>query len=1321
MERKIRMVHSGCIRLLWIFSISISIRAHSASPSTQKCDEALVTPLSHSAFSSSSVFTTGYTPEYAKLNRRGGAGGWSPLDTDHSPWLQVDLGSRKQVTAIATQGRYSSSDWTTRYRLLYSDTGRNWKPYHQDGNIWAFTGNSNTESMVRYDLQHIIVARFLRFIPLDWSEEGRIGLRIEIYGCLYWADVINFDGQGVISYRFKMKKMKILKDVIALKFKTGESDGVILHGEGQQGDYITLELRRGRLLLQINLGSNQYGSILGHTSVSSGSLLDDHHWHSVVIERHRRNVNFTLDQNTQHFRTNGEFDHLDLDYELSFGGMPYSGKLISGGRRNFKGCMESISYNGENITDLARRKKVDTSSFRNLTFSCVESHTFPVSFNATSFLQLPGRREHNMVSVSFQFRTWNSNGLLLFSALTDGMLELTLKDGKVTAHISITQQKNLGVDMVSGSGLNDGEWHEVRFMAKENFAMLTIDGDEASAVRTNTPIQITTGGTYHFGGYFLQTQASPSQRSFQGCMQLIQVDDQLADLAAVEQGMLGAFENVSLDTCAIIDRCLPNHCEHGGRCTQTWDSFSCYCDSTGYTGATCHTSVYEQSCEAYKHMGKSSDVYWIDPDGSGPLGPFRVICKMTEDKVWTTVVNNLPVQTAVSGSSRERRTVLQLNYSATMEQISAITDAAEHCEQHITYTCRSSRLLNTPDGTPYTWWVGRGNEKHLYWGGSAPGVQKCSCGIEHNCIDPKHHCNCDADQKQWREDSGLLVYKDHLPVSEVAVGDTNRPGSEAKLTVGPLHCHGDRSYWNAASFNTPSSYLHFSTFHAETSADISFYFKTSAPHGVFLENLGNTDFIRLELKSPNVVTFSFDVGNGPVELNVHSSTPLNDDQWHRVSAERNVKEAVLQLDQQYRQVRAAPAQGHTRLELYSQLYVGAAGGQRGFLGCIRSLKMNGVTLDLEERAKVTPGVKPGCSGHCTSFGMYCRNGGKCVEKYNGYSCDCSNTAYDGPFCTKDVGAFFEAGTLVRYNLVPEVSSAVSSMDGKDLSQSLSTDMNLTREVVTFSFSTSSTPSILLYISSRSHDYMAVVLQRNGSLQLRYNLGGLLEPFTVDLDQRNLANGQPHTVNITRIEREIHVQLDHYPFVSYTLPEASDTQFNLVKSLFLGKVFETGPIDPVLIEKYNTPGFIGCLSRVQFNSIAPLKAALRSRLTFSVSHQGKLVESNCGASPLTVSPMSTNTDPWHLNAGADFPFNEERVVPDGVNRNSAVIGGIIAVVIFTILCTLVFLIRYMFRHKGTYHTNESKGEERFESADTAIISAEPNFTETIEENKKEWFI
>lgn len=187
------------------------------------------------------------------------------------------------------------------------------------------------------------------------------------------------------------------------------------------------------------------------------------------------------------------------------------------------------------------------------------------------------------------------------------------------------------------------------------------------------------------------------------------------------------------------------------------------------------------------------------------------------------------------------------------------------------------------------------------------------------------------------------------------------------------------------------------------------------------------------------------------------------------------------------------------------------------------------------------------------------------------------------------------------------------------------------------------------------------------------------------------------------------------------------------------LIETGHIDPVLIERYNTPGFIGCLSRVQFNGVAPLKSALRTAAgaqatptaglpdkqpaaASPASYQGKLVESNCGASPLTIPPMSAATDPWHLdNTDAEFPFNEERVIPDGVNRDSAIIGGIIAVVIFTILCTLVFLIRYMFRHKGTYHTNEAKGsgESAGESADTAIIGTDN--PETIDESKKEWFI
>ena len=40
-------------------------------------------------------------------------------------------------------------------------------------------------------------------------------------------------------------------------------------------------------------------------------------------------------------------------------------------------------------------------------------------------------------------------------------------------------------------------------------------------------------------------------------------------------------------------------------------------------------------------------------------------------------------------------------------------------------------------------------------------------------------------------DTGVLSYKEHLPVSQIVIGDTNRTGSEAVYQVGALRCYGD--------------------------------------------------------------------------------------------------------------------------------------------------------------------------------------------------------------------------------------------------------------------------------------------------------------------------------------------------------------------------------------------------------------------------------------------------------------------------------------------------------------------------------------------------
>ncbi|EPY75217.1 hypothetical protein CB1_001748006 [Camelus ferus] len=60
-----------------------------------------------------------------------------------------------------------------------------------------------------------------------------------------------------------------------------------------------------------------------------------------------------------------------------------------------------------------------------------------------------------------------------------------------------------------------------------------------------------------YSGYLNQMHNSSHsvlQPSFQGCMQLIQVDDQLVNLSEVAQRRPGSFANVSIDMCAIIDR-----------------------------------------------------------------------------------------------------------------------------------------------------------------------------------------------------------------------------------------------------------------------------------------------------------------------------------------------------------------------------------------------------------------------------------------------------------------------------------------------------------------------------------------------------------------------------------------------------------------------------------------------------------------------------------------------------------------------------------------------------------------------------------------------
>ena len=126
---------------------------------------------------------------------------------------------------------------------------------------------------------------------------------------------------------------------------------------------------------------------------------------------------------------------------------------------------------------------------------------------------------------------------------------------------------------------------------------------------------------------------------------------------------------------------------------------------------------------------------------------------------------------------------------ASLSQLASLINASSHCEQFIKYECHSSMIFRGG----YAWWVSRDSTKMTHWGGASLGSSKCACGMNNSCADSQYGCNCDKNDPVWREDSGLLTDKTHLPVKQLVHGDASGIGDsyhQGYHTLGKLRCYG---------------------------------------------------------------------------------------------------------------------------------------------------------------------------------------------------------------------------------------------------------------------------------------------------------------------------------------------------------------------------------------------------------------------------------------------------------------------------------------------------------------------------------------------------
>ena len=155
----------------------------------------------------------------------------------------------------------------------------------------------------------------------------------------------------------------------------------------------------------------------------------------------------------------------------------------------------------------------------------------------------------------------------------------------------------------------------------------------------------------------------------------------------------------------------------------------------------------------------------------------------------TVISHDSESRTLVDGCEPPGCYTRDIHYTgASLSQLASLTRVSSHCEQFIKYECYCSKMFK--DGT--AWWVSRDSVKMTYWGGTSVSG-KCACGMTDSCADSSYGCNCDKNDRVWREDSGLLSNKKHLPVMQLRFGHvSNYTGCDEKgyHTLGKFMCCG---------------------------------------------------------------------------------------------------------------------------------------------------------------------------------------------------------------------------------------------------------------------------------------------------------------------------------------------------------------------------------------------------------------------------------------------------------------------------------------------------------------------------------------------------
>ncbi|XP_073773889.1 neurexin 1a isoform X34 [Danio rerio] len=1148
-----------------------------------------------------------------------------------------------------------------------------------------------------------------------------------------------FKGSEYFCYDLSPNPIQSSSDEITLSFKTLQRNGLMLH-TGKSADYVNLALKNGAVSLVINLGSGAFEALVEPVN----GKFNDNAWHDVKVTRNLRQhsgighamVTISVDGIlTTTGYTQEDYTMLGSDDFFYVGGSPSTADLPgSPVSNNFMGCLKEVVYKNNDVRlELSRLAKLGDPKMKVsgvVAFKCENVATLdPVTFETPeSFITLDKWSAKKAGSISFDFRTTEPNGLLLFShgkpkpqqqkdpkspktlkvdffaiEMLDGHLYLLLDMGSGTTKTRAVNKK-----------VNDGEWYHVDFQRDGRSGTISVN-----SIRTpyNAPGEseiLDLDDKLYLGGlpedragliFPTEVWTALLNYGYVGCVRDLFMDGQSKDIRRIAEAQraVGVKPSCSKEP---PKQCLSNPCLNSGTCREGWNRYVCDCSGTGYLGRSCERDATILSYDGSKFM-----------------------------KIQLPVVMHTEAED-VSLRFRSQRAYGVLMATTSQNSADTLRLELDGGRVRLTVNLDCIRINCTTSKGPETIFSGQ-NLNDNEWHTVRVVRRGKSLKLMVDDLQPSEgQITGDHTQLEFHNvETGIVTEKRYMPaVPSNFIGHLQGLSFNGMSYI-DLCKNGDIDYCelnamigyrsivaDPVTFKSRSSYVTLPTLQAYYSMHLFFQFKTTSPDGLILYNRGDgNDFIVVELVK-GYLHYVSDLGNGAHLIKGNSNTPLNDNHWHNVMISRDTNNLhTVKIDTK---ITTQTTMGAKNLDLKGDLYVGGVAkdmykdlpklvhSKEGFQGCLASVDLNGRLPDLQSDALSTAGqVERGCEGPSTTCQEdSCSNQGVCLQQWEGFSCDCSMTSYGGPLCN-DPGTtyiFGRDGGLIVYTWPPN-------------------DRPSTRaDRLAVGFSTQQKDAVLVRVDSSSGlgDYLQLQIER-GNIKVVFNVG--TDDINIEETSKFVNDGKYHIVRFTRSGGNATLQVDDLPVIERYPSGRQLTIFNSQTTIKIGGW-----------EKGSRP-FQGQLSGLYYNGLKVLNMAAEgdpnvrvegsarlvgdmpsSSITpqSSVSAAGNRSETSPSITDITTTTASNRqgkqtTTPQDdlLVASAECPSDDEDIdpcdpssahpplpeakgypSPEVIRESSSTTGMVVGIVAAAALCILILLYamyKYRNRDEGSYHVDESR--------------------------------